>query len=62
VTDVGAQYQDGDDSDVCKSDDGLGLEDRNVEGWDNLEPEDSDDGCGKDLHDMDLEEEDFTGI
>jgi hypothetical protein len=34
----------------------------NVEGWDNLEPEDSDDGCGKDLHDMDLEEEDFTGI
>jgi hypothetical protein len=59
VADVDTQNQDGNDSDVCESDDELGLEDRNVKGWDNVESEDS---GGNDLDDMDLEEEDFTGI
>lgn len=53
-----AQSQDG-NSDIYESDDPeLGLEDRDLEGWDDVESDGSD---GKD-GDEEIEEEDFTGM
>src|ERR1700677_4744505 len=52
---------DGNDSDIYDSDDPeLGLEDRHLDGWENVELEDSDSEDGE--GDEEMVEEHFTGI